>query len=65
MPMIIGQKYAWAVQGWLRLNRDCNSWVRTLIVKMANTAQAKNLLGRFCGMRRQLRHWGNPQVLIS
>jgi hypothetical protein len=51
MPMIIGQKYTRAIQGWLRLNTDCNSWGSTLIVKMANTAQAKNFSVDFavCG----------------
>jgi hypothetical protein len=67
MPMIIGQKYARAIQG-------CNSWGKHANVKMPDTAQAVNLtarlssrssaMGRFCGMRRQLRYWGNPQVLI-
>jgi hypothetical protein len=42
MPMIIGQKYARAIQGLLRSNTGCNSWVSTLFVKMANTAQARN-----------------------
>jgi hypothetical protein len=31
--MIIGQKYARAIQGWLRLNTDCNSSVSELVLK--------------------------------